>query len=86
MEDRVDSESLSNQSSNSDDIDSESMKSANSLDFETVIKKFGSMKAIDLRKNNSALGNNVINPELYMQLYPLDDIFGRPKGFDFPSA
>lgn len=37
------------------------------------------MKAIDLRKD-STLGNGIINPELYLQLYPLDDnIFQKPQ-------
>ena len=85
MEDFEESESIS--SSFSDDDDSESMKSAKSTDFESVLKKFDSMKAIDLKKNRSTLRNDMVNPELYMQLYPLDDdMFKMPEGYLCSSA
>ena len=68
------------------------MKSAQSTDFESVLKKFDSMNAVikresALSRDISNLGNEIINPELYMQLYPMDDdIFQTPYGYGTNSA
>ena len=68
------------------------MKSVQSTDFESVLKKFDSMSAVNkresaIRKDMSNLGNEFINPELYLQLYPMDDdIFKNPYGYGSNSA
>ena len=59
--------------------ESESMKSVISSDQEFVMRKFDSMNEIVKRKPNSDIGIVHMNPELYRQLYPLDDLFMTPE-------